>query len=144
MFEIGPFRGPWYFLSNFFPCPVSIKGEGYSSVEHAYQASKCVYPEDRKRVRLAESAGQAKRLAEQCEHRSDWFEVRDQIMLDLLRQKFAAPPLQQELLRSGTARLVEKNDWGDTYWGVCDGVGRNRLGDLLEQVRNEVRSLTRD
>jgi predicted NAD-dependent protein-ADP-ribosyltransferase YbiA (DUF1768 family) len=32
--------------------------------------------------------------------------------------------------------LVEGNWWNDTYWGICDGTGRNRLGQLLMDLRN--------
>ena len=30
--------------------------------------------------------------------------------------------------------------WHDTYWGVCDGVGKNRLGQLLMNLRTDLRS----
>lgn len=35
------------------------------------------------------------------------------------------------------------NHWHDTYWGVCDGAGENRLGKLLMQVRRELRVAAR-
>ena len=31
--------------------------------------------------------------------------------------------------------LIEGNWWKDTYWGVCDGKGQNKLGELLMKVR---------
>jgi predicted NAD-dependent protein-ADP-ribosyltransferase YbiA (DUF1768 family) len=44
------------------------------------------------------------------------------------------------LLETGDAELIEGNDWGDTFWGVCGGKGNNFLGKLLMEVRKELRS----
>jgi predicted NAD-dependent protein-ADP-ribosyltransferase YbiA (DUF1768 family) len=60
-------------------------------------------------------------------------------MLDLLRLKFQIPCLRDRLLATENRPLLEINEWGDTYWGVVNGVGENRLGILLEQVRTELR-----
>ena len=59
-------------------------------------------------------------------------------MKELLRQKFLIPELGQMLLETGNSPLEETNSWGDTYWGVCKGVGKNMLGKLLMEVRNEI------
>ncbi len=61
-------------------------------------------------------------------------------MLDLLRIKFTIPTLRERLLATGDQTLIEGNTWGDTYWGVCRGVGLNNLGTLLMQVREECRA----
>ena len=45
--------------------------------------------------------------------------------------------MASRLINTGDAILIEGNTWGDTYWGVCDGVGENRLGKLLMEVREE-------
>lgn len=58
---IAQFQGEYRFLSNFAPCTVTYDGVEYPSVEHAYQAAKCVHPEDRAII-LAGHAGQAKRM----------------------------------------------------------------------------------
>jgi len=31
--------------------------------------------------------------------------------------------------------IVEENTWNDTFWGVCNGVGENKLGIMLARVR---------
>ena len=31
--------------------------------------------------------------------------------------------------------LVNKNDYQDKFWGVCNGTGQNKLGKLLEKIR---------
>lgn len=31
--------------------------------------------------------------------------------------------------------LIERNTWGDTFWGVYDNKGENNLGKILMKVR---------
>lgn len=45
--------------------------------------------------------------------------------------------LKQKLLSTGNALLIEGNTWGDTYWGICNGRGQNKLGKILTRVRND-------
>lgn len=59
-------------------------------------------------------------------------------MRDLLDLKFADPALAALLLATGDADLVEGNDWGDRFWGVCDGAGANMLGRLLMELRTRL------
>jgi hypothetical protein len=33
------------------------------------------------------------------------------------------------------------NHWKDTFWGVYNGVGKNMLGKLLMQVREELQNV---
>jgi hypothetical protein len=42
------------------------------------------------------------------------------------------------LLDTSDKVLIEENNWNDTFWGVCNGVGENNLGRLLMQVRGEI------
>lgn len=57
-----------------------------------------------------------------------------------LRKKFAAhDDIRQSLLMTGNATLVEHTK-NDSYWGDGgDGTGKNRLGILLMQLREELR-----
>lgn len=58
-------------------------------------------------------------------------------MTDLVRQKFTGP-LRRFLVETYPSDLVEGNTWGDTFWGVCRGVGENHLGWILMLVRDEM------
>lgn len=140
---IVSFSGAFRFLSNFHPSEVTLDGERYPSVEHAYQAAKSLDPAIRARLRNGCASAQAKRLGVWgTELRPDWEQVKVGIMLGLLRQKFARGTLRgQQLDATGDRQLVEGNWWGDTFWGVCGGVGENQLGKLLMQVRAEGRLL---
>ena len=136
---IDAFRGDNRFLSNFWAGdPFTWRDQYWSSAEHAYQAAKCARPEQADRIRLAARPGHAKRLGRQIEMRADWEEVKDGIMADILRHKFQDPELRRRLLATGSVPLIEGNTWGDTYWGVCRGVGQNRLGRLLMRLRREL------
>jgi ribA/ribD-fused uncharacterized protein len=140
--EISCFDGAHRFLSNFWPITVSLQGQTYPSVEHAYQASKTTNPELRAAIRHSGHPGEAKKLGKRVKLRHDWTEeFRLQTMLDLIRQKFAPTNVELWNLLDAThpLRLTEDNAWGDRFWGVCDGTGKNYLGKILMLVRDENR-----
>lgn len=141
MDEIKGFQGEFRFLSNFVPAEVMMDGIQYSSTEHAYQAAKTLDPEERLLIQQASTPGQAKRLGKQLKQRADWNEVKDDIMRNLLFQKFNIPHLKKLLLATGDAYIEETNTWNDTYWGVCRGNGQNKLGRLLMEIRAELKAL---
>jgi len=62
-------------------------------------------------------------------------------MLEAVRTKFTQhDDLRAILLGTGNARIVEHTT-NDSYWGDGgDGSGRNRLGEILMQVREELRT----
>lgn len=127
------FDGAYRFLSNFYADP-----HGGPTVEHMFQAAKTFDNAEALAILEAETPGQAKRMGRKVQLRADWDRVKDSIMLDLLRRKFSIEPLRSRLLNTRDAELIEGNTWGDTYWGVCNGRGKNMLGKLLMQVRDEL------
>jgi ribA/ribD-fused uncharacterized protein len=145
--KIDRFDGRYGFLSNFYPSPLVLPrwhpavGEVAPTVEHAFQAAKT---EDVAQARLivhASSPDVAKRLGRRVTLRAGWDQGRDAIMESLLRVKFApGSELAVALLDTGEAELIEGNTWNDRYWGVCQGLGENRLGKLLMAIRSELAS----
>ena len=134
------------FLSNFANCPhglilpetfCGIDDRTYPSVEHAFQAAK-TFDLRKRDAMIHGTAAQAKRLGRSLRLRPDWEKIKEDVMLDLLRQKYRVEPFRSLLLRTGSAELIEGNRHGNTYWGVCEGVGKNRLGYLTMQVRSEL------
>lgn len=85
------------------------------------------------------TAGNVKLVAEVLRdfnlQRLDWDEVRVDIMIELLLQKFRQTDLKARLLETGDKILVEGNDWQDTYWGICQNRGKNFLGRSLMKIR---------
>lgn len=141
---IDKFDGEYAFLSNFYPSPITDGNIIFPTVEHYFQAAKTVNMTDYKMIASADTPGRAKRLGRRIELREDWDEVKDGIMLEALRRKFSDDFLRGKLIATGDAELIEGNDWNDMYWGVCAGVGRNMLGKLLMQVRNEFKNAEKE
>ena len=158
---IDSFSKEYAFLSNFERAGLLYDGDIYQSSEAAYQAAKL--PQRRERIAFVGFnclPWKAKRMGRNLPSfsiRKDWHEVKDQVMLDVIRAKFANGVLREKLLNTGDAFLVEGNIHHDNYWGVCkclttpfeerkygtkegcNGTGLNRLGQLLMQVRDELR-----
>lgn len=138
---IDNFDGKYAFLSNFFPAPIHDAGITYPTVEHYFQAMKSLNIDERRKMAAAPSPGQAKRLGREVKLRPDWNEIKNMFMYMALWEKFSDPYLRELLLNTGDEELVEGNWWGDTYWGVCNGIGENHLGKLLMTVRKNIREL---
>ena len=139
--EIRGFFGPWRFLSNFHFFPVEYDGVVYPTNEHAYQAAKTNDLLARDEIRRVSRPGEARRLGQQVVLRPDWGLVQLPIMVDLNLQKYADVKLGTMLLESEEAYLEETNHWGDVYWGVCNGIGENKLGKLLMDIRDDLRAV---
>ena len=140
---IKSFKAENAFLSNFYPSPILLNDhEVYATVEHAFQAAKAVRADDRERIRTAITPGIAKRRGRTVALRSDWESIKLDVMLNLLRIKFASnTSLAARLLDTSDEYLEEGNDHGDRFWGSVAGQGQNHLGRLLMQVREELRAL---
>lgn len=147
------FLGVYSFLSNFHVQPVVYGGIEYPSAENAYQAQKTLDKHIRKDWFASPlmKPGEAKRFGRSVLLRPDWEQVKDQIMLEIVRAKFSDKTLRDLLNLTRSKVLIEGNNWHDTYWGVCNGecnqsdthhrisIGWNKLGTILEYVRAENR-----
>jgi ribA/ribD-fused uncharacterized protein len=144
MNEIKGFFNENRFLSNFWSVWVVYEGAPYRSTEHAYQAAKTLDLKQRKEIQEASTAQIAKNLGKKVTLRSDWEEIKEDVMRDLLIQKFSQPKFMQLLLDTGDAYLEETNHWGDKYWGVCGNDGKNRLGIILMEIRSDIIAILED
>ena len=132
------FKGSYRFLSNFYPCMITIEGYCFPSVENAYQAMKTIPMNGAMFEDI--TPGDAKMLGNTVGIlRDDWEEVKVGIMEELLQKKFFDANLRALLLDTGDEELVEANNCGDTFWGVCNGEGQNKLGQLLMAIREELK-----
>jgi predicted NAD-dependent protein-ADP-ribosyltransferase YbiA (DUF1768 family) len=48
------------------------------------------------------------------------------------------PELAKRLTATGHRKIIEGNYWGDTFWGVCKGIGENHMGKIIMQTRGEL------
>lgn len=138
--EIKSFSGQYSWLSNFYLVDVILDGNQYPSVEHAYQATKTLDPTERDIIRKARTPSEAKNLGKYVTVRKDWMSIRVTVMRRLLEQKFSVPAFRERLLATGDAIITEGNYWNDTFWGVCNGRGKNVLGKLIMEIRDSIRN----
>lgn len=136
---ISSFSGQYRFLSNFYQCSVPYAGLIYPSSEHAYVAAKTLDLALREAIRDISAPAAVKKYGRILPLRPNWDNLKFGIMYDIVMSKFTTEPLRSMLIATGGAELIEGNTWGDRYWGVCRGVGENRLGQLLMRVRDRLK-----
>lgn len=139
------------FLSNFYPhkkdgskyphcVSVIFDDIVYDCTETAYQAAKSTDKEERLMIRqMTPYQAKAYWIGNEDKMRPDWEQIKDDMMRDLVTQKFNNnKELKQMLLNTGDAVLEEGNDWDDTYWGISNGRGENHLGRILMELRSKL------
>lgn len=143
--KIDSFSGDFRFLSNFYPSTIILFPHAFKSmqivfpcVENAYQALKTDDLEVRKQMALM-TPTKAKRFGRQLTLSPHWDSMKVGLMHDLLLQKFQIPDLREALFATKGFELIEGNYWGDTFWGVCNGVGQNHLGKILMRIRDAIK-----
>ncbi len=133
--SIKGFFGPYRFLSNFYPAETFYDGIWFPSSENAFQAAKSNNFSVRQSF-IHLSAGQSKKLGKGIAIRNRWESMKRDIMYQIVIDKFVRnPELAEALVKTGVRHLEETNHWKDTYWGVCDGEGKNNLGKILMFTR---------
>ncbi len=152
------FREDDHFLSNFWPCKVTLPEETipiggkttilppmeFSSTEQAYMAWKTTDQSLRLKIQNM-SPGDAKKEThkEDFPTRPDYSnEGRLSIMRELNQQKYSRrnPQLRAKLIGTGQIPLIEGNTWGDIFFGfdLTKGQGANHLGRILMDIRSEI------
>jgi hypothetical protein len=137
---------PWGAFSNLYRRAIVFGGHEFPTAEHAYQAGKPRRIVVREWVLAAPSPS----LVAMAAHGLYWWDIvpkwskiKHGRMLNVLRAKFSQHDDLRELLCStGSARLIETprvDNPISRHWGMVNGKGRNMLGVLLMQVRNELR-----
>lgn len=140
---IDRFEGTYDWLSNFYLTQVEYEGAWYPSSEHAYQAAKTLNLAERVPFQSSNvSSAAAKKMGRRLTMRTDWDQVKLQVMETILRSKFKQDSeLAYKLVDTSPSELIEGNWWHDTYWGVCNRVGQNHLGKLLMKLRTELHQI---
>jgi len=137
---ISCFDWEYHYLSNFARYSVNYIGILYPTSEHAYQSFKTIDPDIRRSFKDIGSPYEAKKKGLKLELREDWDDIKDLVMYEIVLAKFSQHiEIRKKLINTGEQLIVERNTWGDTYWGVCDGQGQNKLGIILMKVREELR-----
>ena len=136
---------PYGAFSHLYRREIEFEGEKFATSEHAYQAGKARKPEVRKWLMEAPSPALLAMAAHGLyvwDINSDWSKIKFDRMKRVLQAKFTQhEDLKELLLSTGTARLVESatvNNAVNRLWGEVNGVGKNKLGELLMEVRAEL------
>lgn len=144
MNKITSFTARYRFLSNFHPAVVKFNHIEFPTVEHGYVAARTLDIKAQEAIAALPSPAAAKKAGKTLVIRDDWDAVKLIYMEDLLRQKFVGP-LADALIATAPMELIEGNWWGDTFWGESPvGQGKNHLGKLLMQIREDLITLTKD
>ncbi|WCJ21981.1 Riboflavin biosynthesis protein PYRR chloroplastic [Euphorbia peplus] len=146
---------PYGAFSNFSPHPIQMLDDNgnyvtWSSVEHFYQAHKFQGVDDPgakdciEKIKSAKSPEEAARMGRSMQRkcpdlvRSEWDNIKIDVMYKALKCKFSIyPHLNSMLLSTAGSVLVEASPH-DLFWGGGrEGEGLNYLGRLLMQLRSE-------
>lgn len=143
MNKITLFRNEFFFLSNLYPCTILYNGIRFGSVEHGYMYHKTESTKCKNEILIIENPLDVKKYSKKMARiRKDWHDVKYYVMDALVYAKFSQnEDLKQALLLTGDFELIEGNWWGDTYWGVSDGIGENNLGKILMNTRSKLSTL---
>jgi hypothetical protein len=136
-------KSPEYgWLSNFSEHGFTLDGVRWPSVEHFYQAQKYAGTDAAERIRRADTPRKARKAGQDrsLSPRSDWDGVKEAVMRRAVRAKFEQNRRVRELLlATGDEELVHETS-SDLFWGRSpEGVGDNRLGAILMEVRQALR-----
>ena len=143
--KVESFSGVFHFLSNFHTAPMMYCGIAYPTSEHAYQAAKTTNENSRMNISILGTPSEAKKYGGTVQLRADWDGIKLEIMEVIVRAKFTQnPSLKEKLLATDDLLLQEGNNWGDTYWGVCNGEGANHLGIILMELRDCLNTITEE
>jgi len=131
---------PYGFLNNFKKARMYLWGKWWNNVETPYQAAKCVSEEEKELFYKVATPREARDLGQKVKMRSDWDQVKDNVMYECCLAKFLQhPDLRAQLMATGDEELVEDSPI-DSYWGCGkDGNGRNQLGKTLMRIREELK-----
>lgn len=127
-------------LDNFYACGFTIDGQMWFSTEQFFQASK--FPEAdgaskafRERIRNADPGMQSYQLGNQppegVKLRSDWEQVKVDIMYESNLQKYLQSPVPKQILVDSQGEITAR---GGLFWKTWNEI-------LLERIREELRDL---
>jgi ribA/ribD-fused uncharacterized protein len=137
---------PYGAFSNLYRREIEFEGEVFWTSEHAYQAGKARKPEVRAWLMAAPSPGLLAMAAHGLYYwdvAPGWSRTKFDRMRAVLWAKFTQhEDLRDLLLSTGSSRLVEsatEDNEVNRLWGEVNGRGRNMLGELLMELRAQLR-----
>lgn len=134
-------KADYGYMSNFYASPILLKGKAWATTEHYFQAQKFAGTKWESEVRKVKGPWNAAKMGRRTDLplRSDWEQVKDNVMRDAVHAKFTQhPELKEKLLATGNEYLIE-HTVKDTYWADGgNGSGKNMLGRILMEERDKL------
>lgn len=134
-------------FSNLYRRPIVFEGELFPTAEHAYQPGKARKPAVRAWLLAAPTPSLLAMAAHglyQWDVMPNWSHAKIERMRNVLRAKFTQhADLAEILLATGNARLIESatvDNAINRLWGEVKGKGQNMLGQMLAEIRSELRT----
>lgn len=134
-------KGKYGFLSNFYPSKMKIDGKVYPTNEHFFQSQKFAGKAQELYIMGLETPAETAREGKRRDFplRKNWGDVKEDIMLNGLIAKFEQNSILKKKLLETRGYCLRETSPYDKYWGTGrDMKGQNRLGVLLEKVRDEI------
>jgi N-glycosidase YbiA len=129
---------PYGCFSNFSAHGFMLDDLYWRTSEHYFQAQKfagTIHLEKIRELKMPKDAANMGRNRA-LPLRSDWEQVKDAVMYRAVLQKFQTHEDIREILLGTENELLVENAPGDYYWGCGkDGGGKNKLGEILMEVR---------
>lgn len=148
MKEISFYRAnekPYGAFSNLYRRTIVFEEVEYPTAEHAYQAGKARKDSVREWLMRAPTPSLLAMAAHGLyvwDVAPNWSKTKFDRMKRVLHAKFTQhEDLKELLLSTGNARLVEKatvDNSVNRLWGEVNGIGKNMLGQLLMELREEL------
>lgn len=138
------------YLSNFFPCPVTVDGYTFASAEHAIQYKKstvCKREDLGPQIKQTLRADDVKKLGDRIHPKKEWDDAKLGLVRCIVKQKFVENnALKIRLMNTKGYKLEEASF--DRFWGTGIPVysrefkrpnyqGKNHMGHILEDIRDE-------
>lgn len=128
-------------FSNFAHYGFALDEKRWMTSEHYFQAQKFCGTDYEEKIRLLDNPMKAAEMGRNrsLPLRADWEQVKDDVMRKAVLAKFTQnEEIRDILLSTGKEILIEKTS-DDYYWGCGkNGSGKNMLGVILMEVREEL------
>lgn len=135
-------NGEYGCFSNFSHYGFELCGKWWMTSEHYFQAQKFNNTKYEEMIRLLDNPMKAAEMgrSRNLPLRKDWEEVKDVIMKRAVLEKFKQNREICEILFSTGEESIVERTTSDYYWGCGkDGSGKNMLGVILMEVREELK-----
>lgn len=136
--------GKYGCFSNFAHYDFDLDGKRWLTSEHYFQAQKFCGTEYEEIIRLLDNPMKAAEMGRNRDLplREDWEQIKDDIMRKAVHAKFKQNKEIREVLLSTDKETIIEKTTNDYYWGCGkNGCGKNMLGIILMEVREDLSSL---